>query len=183
MQVQGLSSILTNGELASKVEQFIKLIKAINGFVFFTGIGKNMYVAARVADTYQSMGIRSLFVDPVNSLHGGMGIFTENDYLVAISKSGQTEELIRFIQALNAKNFRNILAVTSSGDSYLARASKLALIVPVEKEGDHLNMAPISSTMMYGALLDSIAVQVSSERGYSKADFVRNHPGGTLGKL
>jgi arabinose-5-phosphate isomerase len=164
------------------MEKVIQAISTTKGIVYFTGVGKNMYTAARVSDTYQSLGIRSLFIDPVNSLHGGMGVFSPIDTVVAISKSGETEELIKFLTVLSRRDFENIIAISSSESSSLARLAKFSLIVPVRDEGDHLGLAPISSTMIYGAVLDSIAVEISSERGYSRLDFIENHPGGELGK-
>ncbi len=164
------------------MEKFLDMSRNIRGFHYFTGIGKNMFVAARVASTYDSLGIRSMYVDPVNTLHGSMGIFSDSDVLIAISKSGETEELNRFLRALIKQGFTNIVGVTSNPDSTLCKLSKLSLSVPVLDEGDHLGLAPIASTMLFSAVLDAIAVQLSSERGYGKSDFVRNHPGGSLGK-
>lgn len=177
-----LSSLLSLPNLAVQVEKVIKELIRTEGMIYFTGIGKNIYTASRVSDTYQSLGIRSLAIDPVNSLHGGMGIFSDKDILVAISKSGETEELIKFLRLLHQRNFENMIAVTSNPSSELTVLAKISIIIPIISEGDHLEMAPISSTLIYGAVLDSIAVQISSEKGYSKADFVMNHPGGQLGK-
>lgn len=182
IQVKSLSHLLTLQYLEEQVDHVVKFLREIKGFIFFTGVGKNMYTAARVSDTFQSLGMRSLFVDPVNSLHGGMGVFSDEDIIVAISKSGETDELLRFLEILVTRNLNNIIAITSNPSSRLSKMARYALVIPVEEEGDHLNMAPISSTMVFGAILDSIAVQISSERNYSRKDFVFNHPGGSLGK-
>ncbi|MEM3193007.1 MAG: SIS domain-containing protein, partial [Candidatus Parvarchaeota archaeon] len=131
-----------------------------------------MFVAARVAATYDSLGIRSLYVDPVNSLHGSMGIFNGSDLLIAISKSGETEELLRFVSTLKEREFHNIVSVTANKNSSLSKLSLVTILVPIKYEGDHLGLAPISSTMAFAAVLDSISVQLSSERGYSRSDFV-----------
>lgn len=181
-QSYSLSYLIESYELSNDVEKFLNISKSVHGIYFFTGIGKNMFVAARVASTYDSLGIRSIFVDPVNTLHGSMGIFSDSDLLIAISKSGETEELNRFLQALISQGFDAIVGVTSNPNSSLSKLSKLTLTVPVLDEGDHLGLAPIASTMLFSAVLDAIAVQLSSERGYGKSDFVRNHPGGSLGK-
>lgn len=181
-QVSSLSHLLNSFQLSKDMEKFLDMSRNIRGFHYFTGIGKNMFVAARVASTYDSLGIRSMYVDPVNTLHGSMGIFSDSDVLIAISKSGETEELNRFLRALIKQGFTNIVGVTSNPDSTLCKLSKLSLSVPVLDEGDHLGLAPIASTMLFSAVLDAIAVQLSSERGYGKSDFVRNHPGGSLGK-
>lgn len=181
-QSLSLSNLLESFQLASDIESLLKYSRGIRGFHYFAGIGKNMFVAARVAATYDSLGIRSMYVDPVNTLHGSMGIFSDSDILIAISKSGETEELNRFLHALSNQGFSNIVGVTSNSESTLCRLSKLSVRIPVLYEGDHLGLAPIASTMVFSAVLDSIAVQLSSERGYTKSDFVRNHPGGSLGK-
>lgn len=181
-QSETLSSLLESDILAININAFLTMCRSVVGFHFFTGIGKNMFVAARVASTFDSLGIRSLYVDPVNSLHGSMGIFTSSDILIAISKSGETEELNRFVLTLRNQGFSKIASVTSNPNSTLASLSSVTLEVPVKNEGDHLGLAPIASTMVFAAVLDSIAVQLSSERGYSREDFVHNHPGGSLGK-
>ena len=182
IQSSVLDSLLKAEELEEGVFSFIKLSKSVKGFHYFSGIGKNMFVAARVAATFDSLGIRSLFVDPVNSLHGSMGVFSPSDLLIAISKSGETEELNRFLLALRNLGFTRIVAVTSNRESTLSKLAEKTLYVPVKQEGDHLGMAPIASTMAFSAVLDSIAVHLSSESGFNKSDFVRNHPGGSLGK-
>lgn len=181
-QLSALSQTVENNLLDKGVESFLKLSRSTTGFHFFTGIGKNMFVAARVASTFDSLGIRSIYVDPVNSLHGSMGIFGKDDILIAISKSGETEELLKFVTTLKAMNFIKIILVTAKCNSTLSKLSLINLCVPVSQEGDHLGLAPIASTLIFAAILDSIAVQLSSERGYTKRDFVNNHPGGSLGK-
>ena len=164
------------------MNHLVQRVYNLAGFNYFTGIGKNGFVAAKVSSTFNSLGIRSIFVDPVNTLHGDMGIFTEKDLLWAISKSGETEELIVFVKNLIKNDFRNIIAVVSIADSTLSRLSEKSLLVPVSTEGDHLELAPVASSVVYMAVLQSIAVEVSSLKGFDKKNFVRNHPGGTLGK-
>ena len=183
IQISGLESLLKLKSLKRQVGRVVKSLNESRGIIFFTGVGKNMYTAARVSDTFQSLGIKSFFVDPVSSLHGGMGLFSNEDTLVAISKSGETEELFKFLKIIIGRNASNLIVLTSRHDSTLSKIAKLTLVVPIEEEGDHLNLAPITSTMVFGAILDSIAVQISSERHYSRADFVYNHPGGSLGKV
>jgi len=112
-----------------------------------------------------------------------MGIFRNEDVIIALSKSGETKELIVFIENLRKRNIDNIILITSNPQSTLKNLSKFALVLPVEHEGDHLGVAPIASTMIYAAVLDAIAVELSSKRGYTKYDFVRNHPGGAIGSM
>jgi arabinose-5-phosphate isomerase len=163
-------------------DKAIEIINNLRGVCYFTGVGKNMYVASRVASTFDSLGIRSIFIDPVHTLHGSMGIFTENDCVIAISKSGNTAELIVFLKTLNHMGFKRIIGITANSKSKLSQLSKLLILVNVKQEGDQFNLAPIASNMLFAAIMDSIAVEISYRRGYSKADFVKNHPGGELGK-
>lgn len=180
-QASTLTSLLGSEELAKDVDIFLSFSRNLKGMLYFTGVGKNMFVAARVAATFDSLGIRSMFVDPVNTLHGSMGIFFPSDMVVAISKSGETEELNRFLVALRKIGFARIAAITANRGSTMSGLSMMTIEVSIEQEGDHLGLAPIASTMLFSAVLDSIAVQLSSENGFSKEDFIRNHPGGSLG--
>ena len=182
LQLKSFEHLLEQSKITPMVNEITELLKEIKGICYFTGVGKNMYVSSRVASTYDSLGIRSIFVDPVHTLHGSMGIFTENDCLFAISKSGNTSELLFFLKALRGLGFDKIIGITSNPSSELYRLSYIALVVDIYHEGDEFNIAPIASNMIFAALLDSIAVEVSSRRGYSKSSFVRNHPGGELGK-
>lgn len=182
IQTDALNGVNNNLDVENNIEEFKSILKRTRGFHYFTGIGKNGYVAAKVASTFNSLGIRSLFIDPVNTLHGDMNIFTNEDIVIVISKSGETEELIRFIEALRRNNFENIISVTSKRNSTIERLSKFTLFLPINHEGDHLNLAPVTSSIVYMAVLQAIAVELSSEKGFDKKQFVKGHPGGTLGK-
>lgn len=167
---------------SKSMEFIISVTENVEGFHYFTGIGKNGFVAAKVASTFNSLGIRSMFVDPVNTLHGDMDIFSSKDILYVLSKSGETEELIRFANALIKNDFTNIILITSAKTSSLQSLSRYVLYIPVETEGDHLEMAPVASSVVYMVVLQSIGVELSSKRGFTRKDFIRCHPGGTLGK-
>jgi arabinose-5-phosphate isomerase len=182
-QSNTLERITKNARVNAGISKVEDIFRKTKGFHYFTGVGKNGHVAAHLASTFNSLGIRSMFVDPVNTLHGDMGIFTDNDLVIAISKSGETDELVRFLSALKKMGFDNIICVTSKNNSRIERLSKNSLIIPIEDEGDHIgNMAPIASTLSYLAVLQSIAVQLSSEKGFTKEDFLRSHPGGAIGR-
>ncbi|MCX8167110.1 MAG: SIS domain-containing protein [Candidatus Micrarchaeota archaeon] len=183
LQVNTLKLLLNDEDLFRDVENLIAHIKKVRGFIYFTGIGKNGHVAQKVSSTFNSLGIRSQFIDPVNTLHGDMYIFnSQDDMLIALSKSGETEELLTFVRVLKNMPFDNIIAVTSNRQSTLSKLSKMSVVVRVDHEADHLNLAPVASSLAYMAVLQAIAVQISSERGFDKRQFVRGHPGGTLGK-
>ena len=182
IQLISFTNLFQQADLFTNAEKVIEVINNLRGICYFTGIGKNMYVASRVASTYDSLGIRSIFIDPVHTLHGSMGIFSENDCVIAISKSGNTSELILFLKILRNGGFKRIIGITSNSNSKLSQLSELLIPVAVKQEGDQFNLAPIASNMLFAAVLDSIAVDISYKRGYSKTDFVKNHPGGELGK-
>ena len=116
-QADALRALSNNAHVNKDVAAFIKLLRGVKGFNYFTGIGKNGHVAAHAASTFNSLGIRSMFVDPVNTLHGDMHIFSQKDVVIAISKSGETEELIRFLNALHKIGFDKIIAITSTRNS------------------------------------------------------------------
>jgi arabinose-5-phosphate isomerase len=182
IQCDSIIQMLNNQQLEKEANELIKLIKNTNEFVYFTGIGKNGFVAAKVASTFNSLGIRSLFIDPVNTLHGDMNIFTDKDILIAISKSGETEELIHFISTLKKTSDTKVISIVSKQDSSLEKLSTLTVHIPILHEGDHLNLAPVASSVVFMSFLQSLAVQISSENGFDKKQFVKGHPGGTLGK-
>jgi len=182
IQCENIIEMLNNQQLEKEANELIKLIKNTNEFVYFTGIGKNGFVAAKVASTFNSLGIRSLFIDPVNTLHGDMNIFTDKDILIAISKSGETEELIHFISTLKKTSDTKVISIVSKQDSSLEKLSTLTVHIPILHEGDHLNLAPVASSVVFMSFLQSLAVQISSENGFDKKQFVKGHPGGTLGK-
>jgi len=180
LQIKSLNKILEIN-IDSSIQNIENFLAQSKGIIYFTGVGKNYFTAARVSDTYTSLGIRAQFIDPVNTLHGSMGIFQNEDVIIALSKSGETKELIVFIENLRKRNIENIILITSNKQSTLKNLSKFSLVLPIEYEGDHLGIAPIASTMVYAAILDAIAVELSSKRGYTRVDFIRNHPGGAIG--
>lgn len=182
IQKEVIAELCKNEQLKKDVEKQIEISTNTKGFHYFTGIGKNGFVAAKVASTFNSLGIRSLFIDPVNTLHGDMNIFEPQDLVFTISKSGETEELLTFVRALRNMNFDNIISVVSNQNSSLAKIAKHVIVIPINVEGDHLNMAPVASSIAYIAVLQAIAVELSSKKDFTKNDFVKGHPGGTLGK-
>ncbi len=182
LQLESFENLFVQTELFETVEKAIRIINNARGVCYFTGVGKNMYMSSRIASTFDSLGIRSIFIDPVHTLHGSMGIFTDNDVVIALSKSGNTSELIVFLKNLRSRGFKNIIGVSANKISQLSELSELLILVEIKQEGDQFNLAPIASNMLFGAVLDAIAVEISYRRGYGKKDFVRNHPGGELGK-
>jgi len=164
-----------------KIEDLVNLILDCKGKIFFTGIGKNGHVAAKVTSTFSSIGIPCFFIDAVDSVHGDMGVICENDLLIAVSKSGNTEELLNFLYHVAHKKCK-VISIHSNSNNKSLEYSFLDINLNVDKEADHLNIVPTSSIAIFTIFLQSIACEISSKKGLSLKQFVQNHPGGSIGK-
>lgn len=159
------------------------IMNECTGILIFVGIGQNGSLAQKISMTYNSLSIRSICLDATAALHGTMGILRNDDILIPISRSGNTSELIVFLQACRSLGFERILAVHGNPHSEMVRLSKWSLEIPVPYEADHLNLAPTASSVCFLAILQSLAVNIASLRGLTHDEFVKTHPGGTLGKM
>lgn len=164
-----------------KVEKLIDLIINCSGKIFFTGIGKNGHVAAKATSTFSSIGIPCFFIDAVDSVHGDMGVIGENDLLIAVSKSGNTSELINFLHYVEYKKCK-IVSLHSNPDNDSIKYSYLDINLHVDKEADNLNIVPTSSIAIFTIFLQSVACEIASRKQLTLKQFVKNHPGGTIGK-
>lgn len=185
-QINNIQNILKNRKkLEKQINKLIQVIEKVNkrnGTVYFTGIGKSGLVAAKISTIFNSLGIKSFFIHPIDTLHGDMGIFGKKDLVVFISKSGETKELFPLLNELKKRGIK-IISVTSNGESYLGQKSDLKLVLPTKTEGDFLNnIVPLSSTITFEAVLQSIAVDIASRRNFSLKDFINRHPGGKIGE-
>lgn len=149
--------------------------------LFFTGIGKNGHVAAKAASTFCSVGIPSYYINPVDAMHGDMGIVQAGDLIIAVSKSGTTEELLKFL--LQASNKSAQIVLIHSNDRLIIPLDCHKIYVPIQKECDHLNIVPTASIVIFTALLQSVACELANQSKLTISNFVFNHPGGTIGKL
>ncbi|GHU41960.1 arabinose-5-phosphate isomerase [Spirochaetia bacterium] len=167
--------------LSDEFDKAIELIYHCKGKIIVTGVGKSGHIGAKIASTLASTGTPAFFVNPVDALHGDLGMIAIDDIVLVISNSGQTDELLRVIPFL-AK--RNILLIGISGNpnSLLAQYSNYHITVKVEKEACPLNLAPTSSTTAALAMGDAIACALINLRGFKKQDYAQFHPGGSLGK-
>jgi arabinose-5-phosphate isomerase len=165
-----------------KIEEFIDLISTCTGKIFFTGIGKNGHVASKITSTFSSIGVPCFFMDAVDSVHGDMGVINQNDILIAISKSGNTEELLNFLYYVNRKNCK-IISIHSNPGNKANVFADLDIDLYVDKEADHLNIVPTSSIAIFTIFLQSVACEISNRKKLTKSEFVFNHPGGSIGKL
>lgn len=165
-------------------ENFIKaveLIRACEGKVVVTGVGKSGHIGSKIAATLASTGIPAFFLNPLDAYHGDLGMISSNDLVMAISYSGATEELVRFLPIIQAKRIP-IIGMSSNADSPLARCSEVHLNIAVEKEADPLNLIPTASTTATLALGDALACALVEANHFQPTDFARLHPGGDLGR-
>ena len=159
----------------------IDLIINSTGKLIVTGVGKSGHIGAKIASTLASSGTPSFFVNPLDAFHGDLGMFTAGDVVLAISNSGQTDELLRFIPLLTDRNIP-IISMSGNPASLLAKYSTCHLNVAVSKEACPLNLAPTSSTPATLAMGDAIACALMTVRKFKASDFAQFHPGGSLGR-
>ena len=157
------------------------MIYNCKGRFIVTGVGKSGHIGRKIAATLASTGTPSFFVNPLDAFHGDLGMFTPNDVVMAISYSGNTEELLRFIPFLKERNIP-IIGVSGNPNSLLSQNSSCHLNVHVSKEACPLNLAPTSSTTATLAMGDAIACALIEIRQFKPEDFALFHPGGSLGK-
>ena len=151
------------------------------GRVVVTGMGKSGIVAQKVAATLSSTGSPALFMHPAEAVHGDLGMITEGDLVIALSASGETEEILRLLATLQRMG-NTIISFVCATESTLARASDVALDCSVPAEACGLGLAPTASTTAMLALGDALAIAVSLRKGFRAQDFAALHPGGKLGK-
>ncbi len=156
-------------------------IRACDGRVVTCGMGKSGLIAQKIAATMSSMGTPAFFLHPSEARHGDLGMVTQEDVLLMVSCSGETDELIALLPALRAMGVRRI-AIVGSMDSTLARSCEIALDASVEREACPLNLAPTTSSLVALSIGDALAVILSHSQGYAADDFVRIHPAGTRGR-
>ena len=162
-------------------DRAVELIMQCQGKVIVTGVGKSGHIGAKIAATLASTGTPSFFVNPLDVYHGDLGVMSKGDVVLAISNSGQTDELLRFIPMVLHMEIP-IIAMSGNPQSLLAKYSTCHLNVSVEKEACPLNLAPTSSTTATLAMGDALAVALMEERNFQPQDFAQFHPGGELGK-
>ncbi len=165
-------------------ENFLKAVSLIletKGKLIITGVGKSGLVGAKMAATFASTGTSSFFLHPTEALHGDLGMIGKEDALLAISSSGESEELTKILPHIKRFDIP-LIGMTGNPASTLGRYADVWLDISVEKEACPLNTAPTASTTLTMALGDALAVALMKKRGFQKEDFASFHPGGSLGK-
>jgi arabinose-5-phosphate isomerase len=159
----------------------IELIMNTKGKLIITGVGKSGLVGAKMAATFASTGTSSFFLHPTEALHGDLGMIGKEDTLLAISSSGESEELTKILPHIKRFDIP-LIGLSSQKESSLGRYSDVFLDISVDKEACPLNIAPTTSTTVTMALGDALAVALMEKRAFRKEDFASFHPGGSLGK-
>ena len=159
----------------------VEMIYQCQGKVIVTGVGKSGHVGEKIASTLASLGTPSFFLNPLDAFHGDLGMIAPGDVVMAISYSGNTDELLRFIPLLIERQIP-IIGISGNSESLLARYSACHLDIRVDHEADPLNLAPTSSTATTMAMGDALACALAEIRQFKADDFAQFHPGGTLGK-
>ena len=168
-------------QLDENFDKAVELILNCKGKVIVTGVGKSGHIGAKIAATLSSTGTPSFFTNPLDVFHGDLGVMTQDDVVLAISNSGQTDELLRFIPMVLHMQIP-IMGMSGNPKSLLAKYSTYHLNVQVEKEACPLNLAPTSSTTAQLTMGDALAIALMEKRNFQPRDFAQFHPGGELGK-
>lgn len=167
--------------LGEDFAQACQVILECRGRLVVSGMGKSGHVGNKLAATFASTGTPSFFVHPAEASHGDIGMITAQDVVLALSNSGETDELLTILPVIKRLG-TPLIALTGRADSTLGRAANVTLDVSVAAEACPLNLAPTASTTATLALGDALAVAVLEARGFTEEDFARSHPGGALGR-
>jgi len=167
--------------LDDNFDRAVDLIMNCKGRVVVTGMGKSGHIGNKIAATLASTGTPALFLHPAEGIHGDLGMVTKGDLVIALSNSGETEELSRMLPSLKRIGIK-IIALTGNLESTLAKNSDVVIYVGVKEEACPLGLAPTASTTATLAMGDALAVVLLNRRGFREEDFACFHPGGSLGK-
>jgi arabinose-5-phosphate isomerase len=169
------------GRLDGSFLAAVSLLLACRGRVVVSGIGKSGHVARKIASTMASTGTPAFFVHPAEASHGDLGMITRDDAMVALSYSGESEELLTIVPLVKRQGAK-LVVMSGNPESTLAKEADVHLDVHVDKEACPLNLAPTASTTAALAMGDALAIALLDARGFGKDDFARSHPGGSLGR-
>lgn len=166
---------------AKSVESAVDLLAGCESKVIVIGVGKSGVIAQKIAQTLTSTGTVAVFVHPSDALHGSLGMVSAGDIVIALSNSGETDEILAILPALKQRN-ASLISIVGNTDSTLAAQSDVVLDASVDKEACPLNLAPTTSTTVALAIGDAVAMTLMEAKGQTEEDFAANHPAGRLGK-
>ena len=181
LKIEGDSLYALMDKIGDSFEKAVDLILQCKGKVVVTGIGKSGLICKKIASTLTSTGTPALFLHPTEGIHGDLGVLVRNDIVVAVSNSGETDELSKIIPLVKRMGIK-LISVTGNTSSTLARAGDVVLDIGVREEACPLGLAPTASTTSALAMGDALAVALLEKRGFTKEDFAFVHPGGAIGK-
>ena len=180
-EIEAAAVLNLAARIGDEFVQAVELIIACRGRVVVMGMGKSGHIGRKISATLASTGTPALFVHPGEASHGDLGMIQPNDVVVAISNSGESEELVAILPVLSRLGVA-LIAITGGLQSTLAKQARITLDTSVAKEACPLNLAPTASTTAQLAMGDALAVALLDARGFREEDFARSHPGGALGR-
>jgi len=181
LQTEAAAILSLVERLGAQFEQAVQLLLECRGRVIVTGMGKSGIICRKIAATLASTGTPAFFLHPAEAIHGDLGVLQADDVVLALSYSGETDELLRLLETIKRLGAR-LIAMTGDCRSTLARAADVALDCRVSEEACPLNLVPTASTTAALALGDALAMTLLAAKGFRQEDFANLHPGGKLGK-
>ena len=182
LQTEAQELLGAASRLGKEIEAAVELIDTIKGKLIITGVGKSGLVGSKMAATFASTGTSSFFLHPTEALHGDLGMIGKEDAVLAISYSGESEELTKILPHIKRFDIP-LIAMAKNENTTLGRYADVLIPIEVTREACPLGVAPTSSTTLTMALGDALAVCMMEKRGFKKEDFASFHPGGSLGKM
>lgn len=180
-EIESEAILELKGQLSEDFNAIVECILKLKGHCVITGMGKSGHIAEKIAATLASTGTPSFFLHPGEALHGDLGMLTKEDAVIAISNSGESEEILRIIPIIKKREIP-LIVMSGNPKSTMAKEGKYFLNVAVKKEACPLQLAPTSSTTATLAMGDAIAVALMKARGFKPENFAMFHPGGSLGR-
>ena len=181
LEIEANAILALIDRLDQRFEQAVALLDQCQGRVVVTGMGKSGIIGRKIAATLASIGVPSVFLHPAEGIHGDLGMVSRGDLVIALSNSGETEELLKILPAIKRLGVP-MISLTGNVKSMLAKNSDVVLDVSVKEEACPLDLAPTASTTATLALGDALAMALLEHKGVKPEDFARYHPGGALGK-
>jgi len=181
LETEAAAILALVGRLDGEFDHAVELLKCCRGRVILTGMGKSGIICHKIAATLSSTGTASFFLHPAEATHGDLGKLQSDDVVVALSYSGETDEILRLLETIRGLGAR-LIAITGTPSSTLAQAADVSLDCSVIEEACPLNLVPTASTTAALALGDALAMTLLVEKGFRQEDFASLHPGGKIGK-
>lgn len=181
LQIEAEAILAVKNQLDDAFVQVVNTIQLTTGRLIITGMGKSGVIGMKLAATFSSTGTPSFFLHPAEAMHGDLGMITADDLVLALSYSGETEELLRIIPYIQSYA-SSLIAMTGNSQSTIARAANMHISVRVDREACPNGLAPTASTTATLAMGDALAVAVMEQRNFKPENFARFHPGGSLGR-